>query len=129
MRRADPGLRFVVLRKALYVQNADRNFGGSELLHTPADLLDLFRRDGIRYIVVCNYQPLDYPIQKILHDLLENEKQQFSLVERFPIQSNESTWKNRELLLYENTQAAPPTDKYITIRMLTLNHDIQIDLH
>lgn len=128
MRLADPGLRYVVLRKALYVQSVDKNYGGSELLHTSADLLDLFRRDGIRYIVVCNYQPLEYPIQKTLRDLLQDEKQQFRLLERFPIQSNQSTWKGRELLLYENTQATSPTDKYIHIRMLTLNHDIEVAL-
>ncbi len=128
MRRADPGLRFVVLRKALYVQNIEKEYGNAELLHTPADLLDLFRRDGIRYIVVCNYRPLDYPIQKTLRDLVQDEKQQFRLVERFPIQTNQSTWKDRELLLYENTQATSPTDKYIHIRMLTLNHDIEVAL-
>lgn len=128
MRRADPKLHFVVLRKALYVENIEKNYGGTELLHTSYDLLDLMRRDGIKYFVVCNYSALDYPIQKTLRDLLQGGKQQFTLVERFPIQTNQSTWKGRELLLYRNTEATAPTDKYIRIRMLTLNHDIQVAL-
>jgi hypothetical protein len=45
---------------------------------------------------------------------------------RFPVLSNEPEWKGENLLLYENKQWTPPTEKELRIRMLTLPHDIVV---
>jgi len=37
-------------------------------------------------------------------------------------------WQGRGLLLYENKNWAPPTGKFLRVRMLTLNHDIVVPL-
>jgi hypothetical protein len=47
---------------------------------------------------------------------------------RFPVLSNEPEWKGENLLLYENKQWTPPTEKELRIRMLTLPHDIVVPM-
>jgi hypothetical protein len=51
---------------------------------------------------------------------------QFQLLGRFPVVSNERTWTGENLLLYENKLWTPPTEKVLRIRMLTLPHDIVV---
>jgi hypothetical protein len=65
---------------------------------------------------------LNFAVQRNLRDLLQSK--QFRLLGRFPIYS--MTQQTDNLLFYENLKWAPPTDKYLRIRMLTLNHDIVV---
>lgn len=122
MRALDPKRHFLVLRKSLYADNIRPGEGSEELLHNQEELTDIFRRDGIRFVVVSENAPLRFGVQRILREQLQG--QQFQLLGRFPISSNEPSWNGECLLLYENKQWAPPSDKEIRIRMLTLPHDI-----
>jgi hypothetical protein len=122
MRALDPKRHFLVLRKSLYADNIRPGEGSEELLHNQEELTDMFRRDGIRFVVVSENAPLRFGVQRILREQLQS--QQFQLLGRFPISSNEPSWNGECLLLYENKQWAPPTDKELRIRMLTLPHDI-----
>jgi 4-amino-4-deoxy-L-arabinose transferase-like glycosyltransferase len=126
MRALDPARQFLVLRKSLYVNDIRQSSHSEELLHSPAELLDLLRDDGVRFVVVMENAPLRFPVQQMLRDTLQSN--QFALRGRFPIQSNETQWQGRNLLLYENTQWVPPTGKVLHLRMLTLNHDILVPI-
>ncbi len=126
MRALDPKRHFLVLRKSLYAENIRPGAGSEELLHNQEDLTDMFRRDGIRFVVVSEKVPLRFESQRILREQLQSP--QFQLLGRFPIASNEPSWKDESLLLYENKQWTPPSDKMLRIRMLTLPHDIVVPM-
>jgi hypothetical protein len=116
----------LVLRKALYVNDVRRNENSEELLHRREELLDLFKNDGIRFVVVSENTPLDFPSQSVLRQILQTN--QFQLLGRFPIGGNEPPWRGRSLLLYENKEWAAPVEKVLRIRMLTLSHDVEVPL-
>ena len=126
MRALDPKRHFVVLRKSLYADDIRPGQNSEELLHSREDLEDAFRRDGIRFVVVSENTPLRFGVQRILREQLQSD--QFQLLGRFPISSNEASWKGESLLLYENKQWNPPADKVLRIRMLTLPYDIVVPI-
>lgn len=126
MRALDPKRHFVVLRKSLYADNIRPGESSEELLHNREEVADVFRRDGIRFIVVSENSPLRFGVQTILREQLHSD--QFRLLGRFPISSNEASWKGESLLLYENKQWTPPADKVLRIRMLTLPYDIVVPI-
>jgi len=126
MRALDPKRHFVVLRKSLYADDIRPGQNSEELLHNREQLADVFRRDGIRFVVVSENAPLRFGVQRILREQLQSD--QFQLLGRFPISSNEASWKGESLLLYENKQWTPPADKLLRIRMLTLPYDIVVPI-
>jgi len=126
MRALDPKRQFVVLRKSLYVDDIRPGGSSEELLHTREELADAFRRDGIRFVVVSEHLPLRFGVQRILREQLQSD--QFQLLGRFPISSNEPSWNGESLLLYENKQWTLPADKMLRIRMLTLPYDIVVPI-
>ena len=125
MRALDPRRQFLVLRKSLYVSDVRKNHS-EELLHSREELQNLFRTDGIRFVVVSDSTALDFESEVSLRECLQSD--QFRLLGRFPIQSNEPQWQNTSLLMYENKQWAPPTDSVLRLRMLTLSHDIVVPM-
>jgi Dolichyl-phosphate-mannose-protein mannosyltransferase len=126
MRALDPKRHFVVLRKSLYADDIRAGQNSEELLHNREQVADVFRRDGIRFVVVSENAPLRFEAQRILREQLQSD--QFQLLGRFPILSNEPSWKGESLLLYENKQWTPPADKLLRIRMLTLPYDIVVPI-
>jgi len=124
MRALDPARHFLILRKVLYADDIRPGEGSEELLHSPEELGEAFRRDGIRFVVVSENLPARFNSQSILREQLHTD--QFQLLGRFHIESNEPSWKTENLLLYENKRWAPPADKVLRIRMLTLPHDIVV---
>jgi hypothetical protein len=119
----DPGRHFLVLRKALHAYRIDQRYGSEELVHGREDLEDLLRRDGVRFVVVSDRMNLNFEVQRTLRQMLQSE--QFKLRGSFPIFSTEPP-QGSNLLLYENKLWAPPTDKFLRIRMLTLDHDVVV---
>jgi 4-amino-4-deoxy-L-arabinose transferase-like glycosyltransferase len=126
MRALDPAEQFLVLRKSLYVNDIREGAHSEELLHTPEELLDLLRDDGVRFIVVMDHAPIRFRVQQLLRNSLQSD--QFVVRGRFPIMSNEADWRGRTLVLYENKKWVPPSGKVLRLRMLTLNHDIIVPL-
>jgi hypothetical protein len=122
LRANDPHRHFLVLRKALYAYRIDKRWGSQELVHDREGIEDLMRRDGIRFVVVSDQMRLNFDVQRDLRDLLQSK--QFRLRGRFPIRSTGQPAGN--LLLYENELWAPPTDKFLDIRMMTLRNDIVV---
>lgn len=125
MRSLDPRRQFLVLRKSLYVNDVRRSSSSEELVHSREDVADLFRNLGIRFVIVSNEAP-EYRSQRILRDYVQGA--QFQLLGRFPIASNQPSWNGYSLSLYENKNWAPPENKLLRIRMLTLPHDIEVPL-
>jgi hypothetical protein len=124
MRALDPARHFLVLRKLLYADDIRPGGSSEELLHTQEDLSDAFRRDGVRFVVVMEDAPIRFHSQLILREQLHGD--QFQLLRRIPISSNQPSWNGKNLLLYEKKHWTPPTDRLLTIRMLTLPHDIVV---
>jgi hypothetical protein len=126
MRALDPQRHFLVLRKSLYANNVRPGDQSQEFLHSPEDVAELFRRDGVRFVVVSENAPLHFDSQRLLRAQLQSD--QFQPLGRFPIATNERDWQGENLLLYENKQWTPPADKVLRIRMLTLPHDIMVPI-
>jgi hypothetical protein len=124
MRALDPTRHFLVLRKSLYVDDIRPSKNSEELLHTREEVANIFQQDGIRFVVVSESDPLRFDAQRILREQLQSD--QFRLLGRFPIKSNQPGWKGESLLLYENKEWGPPAAKVLRIRMLTLRHDIVV---
>lgn len=124
MRADDPGRRFLVLRKALYAYRIKKSGGSVELVHSSQAIEDLFREDGVRFIVVSDQGPLNFESQKMLRDLLKTPS--YKELGKFPIGGEDVSPPHGNLVLYENLNWTPPTGKYLTIRMLTTGRDIVI---
>lgn len=124
MRADDPARRFLVLRKSLYAYQIKKSGGSMELIHSPQEIEDMFRHDGVRFIVVSDRAPLNFESQKMLRDFLKTSS--FKELGRFPLGGNDLYPPNSSLVLYENLNWAPPTGKYLRIKMLTMDHDIVV---
>jgi Dolichyl-phosphate-mannose-protein mannosyltransferase len=126
MRAYDPSRRFIVLRKALYAYRIKQRGGAVELVHSREELNDLVRRYGIRFIVISDNSPTQFEAQRLLREFVRSD--QFLQLGRFPVQDSDFPRRNAGLLLYENVRWAPPTERFLRIKMLTLNHDIVVPL-
>jgi len=125
MRNQDPEERFVVLRKALYSFRIKESLGSQVYLHTPGDIEQVLRDDGIRFILVSNRLPDPVlPISGVLRDVLRTN--QFRLLGQFPVEGSSPMWKGYSLLLYENLQAQPPVGSVLHIPMQTMSYDIDV---
>jgi hypothetical protein len=124
MRDEDPEGRFIILRKALYSCRIKVSLGCAVYVNTPNDLESLFRADGIRFIVVSNRPPENFPINSVLRSFLQSS--QFRLVGTFPVEGNSPQWTNYTLLLYENLEARPPESPILHVPMETLSGDIDV---
>ena len=126
IRANDPNHRFMVLRKALYAYRLKRRGGSIELVHNPEEIQDLLRKDGIRFVAVSAEVPLRFNSQRDLREMLLTP--QFRLLQVFPLVDGDNKTHNGDLLIYENLAWAPPTEKYLHIKMLTLNRDIVVPI-
>ncbi|MGA8503983.1 MAG: glycosyltransferase family 39 protein [Candidatus Sulfotelmatobacter sp.] len=124
MRADDPDRRFLVLRKALYAYKIKKSGGFVELVHSSQEIEDLIHEDGVRFIVISDQIPLDFESQKSLRDLVKTPS--YKELGRFPIKGNDVDPPITTLTLYENLKWAPPTTKYLRIKMLTTGHDIVV---
>jgi hypothetical protein len=125
VRANDPHRHFLVLRKALYVTRINKYWGLQELVHGRDDIEDLLRKDGVRFVMVSDHMKSDLESERTLREMLQST--QFKLIGSFPIADTERPEGNN-LRLYENELWAPPTGKFLTIRMLTLDHDLVVPL-
>jgi Dolichyl-phosphate-mannose-protein mannosyltransferase len=124
VRANDTQRRFLVLRKALYATRLKESGGSAELLHSPQEIEQLIRADGVRFIVISEGTQSHFESQEMLRNLLANPV--FRPLGRFKIEGTDVRAHDLNLLVYENTAWAPPTEKFLRIRMLTLDHDIVV---
>jgi hypothetical protein len=122
LRRLDSKRGFLVLRKALWSTRIKPSGGAEEFANSRDHVQQIINREGVKYIVVSDV-PVRFQSQTKLRDLLEQDSQ-FELLDSIAIHSNEPQWQGKHLLLYRNTLEAPPTDKFLHIRMMTLSQDL-----
>jgi len=126
LRANDPGRHFVVLRKALYASRLKQSGGVVELIHSQPELEQLIHDYGVRFFVVSEGIPLKFDSQRILRDALKGP--QFRPVGTFPVEGRDLASPNLSLVLYQNMAWTPPTEKFLRIKMLTLDHDIVVPM-
>jgi hypothetical protein len=124
VRALDPGRRFVVLRKVLYADDIRPSAASEEFLHTKEQVSDAMSEYGVRLAVVSQKMGIRFDSQRILREQLQGDD--FNLLQRFPVTSNEPRWQGENLLLYERKKWTPPSGGILKIRMLTLPYDIEI---
>ena len=126
VRAHDPHRRFLVIRKALYAVRLKLGGGSVELLHDKSDIEKFISASGIRFVVASGGQSLHFPSQEVLRSMLAGPP--FHPVGRFPIEGTDLDTPNLDLNVYENTKWTEPTEKYLRIKMLTLDHDIVVPM-
>jgi Dolichyl-phosphate-mannose-protein mannosyltransferase len=126
IRANDPNHRFMVLRKALYAYRIKQRGGSVELVHNREEIQALLRQDGIRFIAVSDNIPLRFNSQTELRQMLLTP--QFRLFDSFHLSDSQDGAHSGNLRIYENLAWAPPTEKYLHIKMLTLDRDIVVPL-
>jgi hypothetical protein len=126
MRALDPGRRFVTLRKMLYADDIRPGPDSEELLHSKEEVAEALGRYGVRFAVVSQNLAIRFDSQRILREQLRGDD--FTLLQQFPVTTNEPRWRGENLLLYEKKNWTPPSGGVLKIRMLTLPHDIEIPL-
>jgi hypothetical protein len=124
VRANDANRRFLVLRKALYAERIKVRLGSVELVHDSDDVRHLIHDDGVRFVVTMEGTPLLFDSQRRLREILTGPD--FELLGRFPIAGNDIGGTDPTLLVYVNRNYSPPAAKTLTIRMLTLSHDITV---
>jgi hypothetical protein len=126
VRSGDAGRRFMVLRKALYADRIKKSGGTVELVHSEQEIKDLMGRYGIRFVVVTEGEPLRFESQKILREMVATSD--FEPLGVFPIEGTDLPAHNMKLQVFRNLKWAPPTEKFLRIKMLTLSNDIVVPL-
>jgi hypothetical protein len=126
VRAQDAGRHFLVLRKALYADRIKKSGGTVELVHSEQDIKDLIRQYAIRFVVVSEGEPLRFESQKMLRDLVATPD--FEPLGVFPIEGTDLPRQGMKLQVFRNLKWAPPTEKFLRIKMLTLSHDIVVPL-
>ncbi|PWT79268.1 MAG: hypothetical protein C5B58_13970, partial [Acidobacteria bacterium] len=126
VRANDPNHHFIVLRKALYAYRIKQRGGSIELVHNQEEIRNLLRQYGIRFVAVSDNIPLRFNSQKELRQMLLTS--QFRLFDSFRLSDSQDTAHSGNLRIYENLAWAPPTEKYLHIKMLTLDRDIVVPL-
>jgi hypothetical protein len=126
VRANDANRRFLVLRKALYAERIKARLGVVELVHNADEVRQLIRNDGVRFVVITEGTPIRLESQKALREILAGPD--FQLLGRFPIGGTEIAGADPAILVYQNRNYAPPTAKTLTIKMLTMSHDITVSM-
>lgn len=125
IRANDPNHGFIVLRKALYASRIKHRGGAIELVHSREEIQNLLRQYGIRFVAISDNIPLRFNSQWELRKMLLTP--QFRLLNAFRLSDTENI-RNGNLLIYENLAWGLPTEKYLHLKMLTLNRDIVVPL-
>ena len=126
LRTLDPGRRFVTLRKMLYADDIRLGPDSEESLHSKEEVVAALGRYGVRFAGGVT-EPGD-PLRLPTHSGEQLRGDDFTLLQQFPVTTNELRWRGENLLLYEKKKWTPPKGGVLKIRMLTLPHDIEIPL-
>lgn len=124
LRKIDQQGKFVVLRKALWVSRIKLSGGSEELAKTVTDVDNVIDHDGVKYVVVSD-SPTVFDAQRSLLTLVHSDPR-FELLDTVSIGSNQRAWQNQHLFLYRNNRPSLPAGKFLTVRMMTLSHDVVV---
>lgn len=125
LRTLAPQGNFVVLRKGLYAVQGTKRGGSVELTHSTSEISRVLDTNGVRYVVTLDGFYYQFQAQEELRTLLASNPQ-YKLLARIAMETNQESSKSAWLSIYENTSAHPPTTPNLTVKMLTLGHDIVV---
>lgn len=131
----DARRRIIPLRasKLLYARAAREKYDYQQFVESPADIVAMLDRYGIRYIVIESgypatpYADADPPPRKMLRELLSDDTR-FALVEAWPLDCGDPIWDGIELRLYEYKACPPRTDKRIRLSIPAMGREVEFEL-
>jgi hypothetical protein len=126
VRTLDPGRRFVTLRKMLTPMISGLAWTARNRCIARKRWWRLSGAMVFALQVVSQNRAIRFDSQRILGEQLRGDD--FTLLQQFPVTTNELRWRGENLLLYEKKKWTPPKGGVLKIRMLTLPHDIEIPL-
>lgn len=127
--------RIIPLRasKLLYARAAREKYDYQQFVDSPADIVAVLDRYGIRYIVIESaypktpYADADPPPRKMLRKLVSGDAR-FALVEAWPLDCGDPSWDGIELRLYEYMACRPRRDKRIRLSIPAMGREVEFDL-
>lgn len=127
--------RIIPLRasKLLYARAAREKYDYQQFVESPADVVAMLGRYGIRYIVVESgypttpYADADPPPRKMLRELLAGDTR-FALVDAWPLDCGDPIWDGIELRLYEYRECPPRKDKRIRLSIPAMGREVEFEL-
>ena len=126
VRKYDPTKRRLVAReKQVVATKINAGYGTRVIMHTPEELIDMFRQWGIRYAVVENTEFIP-GLSPVRVALLSD---QFEELRSFDITSNDGFFRNRKVVIYRFKGELTKSQATVTLPMMTLREDIKADLH
>lgn len=127
--------RLVPIRasKLLYARPSRERFGLTEFVHSPADVLQLLDRYGIRYVVMesalprTHYTEADAPARDVLRRTVA-DRDRFELLASWPLRCGDSAWDAVEVRLYRYRNCPPRSVDRITLPIPGMSSDLTIAL-
>jgi hypothetical protein len=130
VRRHDADRRCIVLRgsKMLATINVMKHFGVDEKVKNKREILDIFDRCGVEYVIVESEDKLDLKPFKLLRDLLQTDTDRFEKAAVFPVETNMPDFRGMELVVYRVRNPKRPSVDSITIDLPTIGKTITFPL-
>ena len=133
--RPDTRDRIIPLRasKLLYARAAREKYDYRQFVNSPADIVALLDRYGIRYIVLesalphTSYTDADPPPRRLLRDLLTGDPR-FRRVASWPLRCGDPAWDAVELQVYEYPSCPPRASDTLTFSMPSMGRDVTLRL-
>ncbi len=127
--------RIIPLRasKVLYARAAREKYNYQQFVNNPGELVDLFDRYGIRYVVIESqlpdtpYRDADPPPRRMLRELLATNPR-FKLIARQPLGCNDPAWRDVELRVYAYPDCPPRETDTIKLSFPAMNREIELML-
>ncbi|MCL4524481.1 MAG: glycosyltransferase family 39 protein [Acidobacteria bacterium] len=126
VRKYDPQKRSLVAReKQVVATKINVGYGTRRILNTPEEVIRMFQQWGIRYAVVENREFIGglSPVRVAL------QSDQFEVVQRYSIHSNQAFFKNRRVTIFRYKGELKRSEATVTLPMMTLREDIKADLN
>jgi hypothetical protein len=124
VRRLDPQKSHMVARDKQVVAT-NIVYARRPVLITPDQVLNFFENWHIRYAVI-ERRDVD-PGLAVVHQVLESSR--FELIATYPVRLNQGHQEIGAIAVYRLRGEIGPSAQALTIPMMTLHHDIPVDLH
>jgi len=134
---ANPSTRDAIIplraSKLLYARAAREKYDYRAFVESPADIVTLLDKYGIRYIVMESqlpdtpYRDADPPPRHMLRELVESDPRFVRQLDQ-PLACADASWKNVALRVYEYTACPPRASNTITFDMPGMGRSITVRL-
>jgi len=133
--RPDTRDRIIPIRasKLLYARAAREKYDYRQFVDSPADVVALLDRYGIRYLVIesalphTSYTDADPPPRRMLRELLAGDAR-FRRVGSWPLRCGDPAWDAVELQVYEYPACPPRASDTLTFSMPSMGRDVTLRL-